>query len=219
LRTTFEDNILKFNTLIAMDQISAKPGRDLRPAEQDPPLVDRDPRLGEPLPPAGPYLLDANTLVALIDPHHCQHRAVRRWFEEQAPPRGWATCPACEALVFAVMGHPDYPGRLGLEAIALRLSVLRCSPGHQVWTESVDLLPREPWLLWQELPGCSALVDLQLLALARSHDGVLVTLGRRLALQALRGSGPSRCWLPLEDVLAAGRHAMQGGVRLRRKQG
>lgn len=158
---------------------------------------------GPPPPVHGSYLLDANTLIALLDPQHVQHRAVRRWFGREAQPRGWATCPSSERVVLAVMSHPDYPGRLTLEEAAMVLWRLRRIPGHAFWPEGVDLFPLPPLVLWDQVPGAGALADLELLAVASKRGGVLVTLGRRLALRGLRGPSRFRHWQPLEPILAA----------------
>jgi predicted nucleic acid-binding protein len=153
----------------------------------------------------GAYLLDANTLVALLDPQHCQHRAVQRWFVREAQPRGWATCPSVERVALAVMTHPDYPGRLELRDAALQLSRLRSSSrsGHAFWSQEVDLLSFPPLVLWDQVLAVGALADLELLELAHRRGGVLVTLGRRLVLNALRGPSRLRHWQPLEPLLAA----------------
>jgi hypothetical protein len=152
-------------------------------------------------PLTGAYLLDANTLVALLDPQHFQHRAVQRWFAREAQPRGWATCASCERVALAVLAHPDYPGRLELRDAAMLLSRLRSQPGHAFWPQEVDLLSFPPLVLWEHVPAVGALADLALLALASGRGGVLVTLGRRLVLEGLRGPSRARHWQPLEPLL------------------
>ncbi|MEB3276372.1 MAG: VapC toxin family PIN domain ribonuclease [Cyanobacteriota bacterium] len=169
----------------------------------------------------GPLLLDPNVLVALLDPQHCQHRPVQRWFAGHAAAQGWATCPASERLVLAVMTHPDFPGRLTLEQAAMRLARLRAWPGHRFWAEAVDLGAFPSPILWTLVPAAGALADLELLALAVVHDGVLVTLGRRVPLQALRGPCRLRHWQPLDDQLRCFPLPSPGpeGARLPPKQG
>ena len=156
----------------------------------------------------GAYLLDANTLIALLDPQHFQHRAVQRWFARDVQqqqrgraPRGWATCPSSERVALAVLAHPDYPGRLTLQEAALRLGRLRSQAGHEFWAEGVDLLRFPPLVLWEHVPAAGTLADLELLELACRRGGVLVTLGRRLVLQGLRGPSRLRHWQPLEPLL------------------
>lgn len=160
-------------------------------------------------------------LVALLDPQHCQHRPVLRWFDSEAAAQGWVTCPASERVVLAVMTHPDFPGRLTLEQAAMRLAQLRGWPGHRFWAEAVDLGAFPSPILWNLVPGPGALADLELLALAVVHNGVLVTLGRRVPLQALRGSCRRRHWRPLEDQLRLGPLPSPGpvGARLPATQG
>ena len=152
--------------------------------------------------PTGPYLLDPNTLIALIDPQHCQHRRLQRWFRAEALPRGWATCASSERTVFQVMSHPHYPGRLELGAVSMRLRQARLWGGHTFWPDAVDPLRQQPLLLWAGVPGCDVMDDLMLLALARHHSGVLVTLGRRLPMEAMWGTGWKPHWLQLEEVLS-----------------
>jgi len=152
----------------------------------------------------GPFLLDANTLVALLDPQHCQHRAVLRWFVREGQLRGWATCPSCERVALAVITHPDYPGRVALRDAALLLSRFRGRhAGHLFWPQEVDLLSFPPLVLWDQVPAVGALADLELLELAHRRGGVLVTLGRRLVMRGLRGPSRFRHWQPLEPLLAA----------------
>ena len=152
--------------------------------------------------PTGPFLLDPNTLIALIDPQHCQHRRLQRWFRAEALPRGWATCASSERTVFQVMSHPHYPGRLELGAVSMRLRQARLWGGHTFWPDAVDPLRQQPLLLWAGVPGCDVMDDLMLLALARHHSGVLVTLGRRLPMEAMWGTGWKPHWLQLEEVLS-----------------
>ena len=152
--------------------------------------------------PTGPFLLDPNTLIALIDPQHCQHRRLQRWFRAEALPRGWATCASSERTVFQVMSHPHYPGRLELGAVSMRLRQARLWGGHTFWPDAVDPLRQQPLLLWAGVPGCDVMDDLMLRALARHHSGVLVTLGRRLPMEAMWGTGWKPHWLQLEEVLS-----------------
>lgn len=170
----------------------------------------------------GRFLLDANTLVALADRQHVQHRAVRRWFEREVHLRGWATCPSVERVALAVMAHPEYPGCLPLRDAGAVLMQQRCCPGHVFWAEEIDLLSAREPVLWQAVPAPGALADLALLALAARHGGVLVTLGRRVPFEGLRGPCLKQHWLRLEALLAtansvaADAHPMvgAGGARL-----
>ena len=66
-------------------------------------------------------LLDANVLIALVDPRHVHHELAHRWFAGSAP-GAWATCPITENGVVRIMAQPTYPNPQPAAAVAARLA-------------------------------------------------------------------------------------------------
>ena len=54
------------------------------------------------------FLLDANVLIALIDPVHLQHNSAHAWFSTVGQ-QAWATCPLTENAALRIIGHARYP--------------------------------------------------------------------------------------------------------------
>ena len=55
----------------------------------------------------GPFLLDANVLIALAWPVHEFHDRVGRWFSRHSR-GGWATCPFTEAAFVRVLSNSAF---------------------------------------------------------------------------------------------------------------
>lgn len=134
------------------------------------------------------FLLDANVLIALGDAHHPHGDAALHFFEVQAVPSGWATCPLTENAFLRILGAPGYPGSLGsTEAARELLRKLTAAPGHQFWPDDHSLLDarRLP-----RLPAAKNLTDVYLLALAVSRHARLATFDRAID-PALVPGGPA----------------------------
>ncbi|MGB7838263.1 MAG: hypothetical protein WBL40_09145, partial [Terrimicrobiaceae bacterium] len=58
------------------------------------------------------YLLDVNTVLALLDPRHVFHDAAHAWLE-RTPGLCWLTCPIVQNGVVRVASQTAYPNRLG----------------------------------------------------------------------------------------------------------
>ena len=118
-------------------------------------------------------LLDASVLIALGDAGHDHEAAALRFFENEAVPGGWATCPITENAFLRILSHPAYPRSLGSPAESRRvLSRLRASPGHQFWPDDISLTDTR---LCPALPASQHLTDHFLLALALKHGGRFAT--------------------------------------------
>lgn len=116
-------------------------------------------------------LADGNVLIALTVTDHVHHDVVTRWFLERQPVV--ATCPITEGtlLRFLVRG-----GVTIAESMAV-LNGLRAQPWHRFWPAD---LPYQTEHL-DGLLGHRHITDAYLVALARRHDGRVVTLDRGLA--------------------------------------
>jgi uncharacterized protein len=132
------------------------------------------------------FLLDANVLIALIDPTHVQHSVAHEWFAEQGQ-RAWATCPLTENGVLRIVGHPRYPNSPGTPALVVRvMSGLRALPGHHFWPDVISLLDSQK-MDATRLLSSSQVTDSYLLALACANQGQLATFDRRLVADAVHG--------------------------------
>lgn len=130
------------------------------------------------------FLLDANVLIALMDPVHIQHDSAHDWFAREGR-AAWATCPLTENAVLRVVGHASYPNSPGSpSAVAPLLIRLRATPGHHFWVNDISALDAKH-LDPERLLTSAQVTDSYLLALARAHGGKLATFDRRLATEAI----------------------------------
>jgi len=130
------------------------------------------------------FLLDANLLIALIDPAHVQHDVAHAWFAEHGQ-AAWATCPLTENAVLRIIGNPRYPNSPGTPAaVAPLVAGLRALPGHSFWPDDISLVDTDQ-LDPARLLSSSQVTDSYLLALARAHGGKLATFDRRLVADAV----------------------------------
>lgn len=131
-------------------------------------------------------LLDANVLIALIDPRHVHHESCHRWFSSRgnAP---WASCAITQNAVLRIVGHPRYPNSPGSPAVVSRiLQELVGHPQHRFWADAPSLLS-----LGHVNPGAlvdsGQITDTFLLALAVQQGGLLASLDQRLSTVAVAG--------------------------------
>ncbi|CAN5772738.1 DNA-binding protein [soil metagenome] len=133
-------------------------------------------------------LLDANVLIALGDAEHEHGAAALRFFENEAVPGGWATCPLTENAFLRILGQSSYPRTPGSAAEARRLLLrLLAAPGHQFWPDDISLSDTRSF---PALPAAKHLTDLYLLALAVKHGGRFGTFDTGLDTSLLPG-GPA----------------------------
>jgi len=130
------------------------------------------------------FLLDANVLIALLDPAHVQHDAAHQWFAATGH-QAWATCPLTENAVLRIIGSARYPNSPGTPAAVAPLMANLCAlPGHVFWPDDVSLLDAET-LDPSRLLHTNQVTDSYLLALARTHGGKLATFDRRMVTDAV----------------------------------
>lgn len=112
------------------------------------------------------HLLDGNVLVALVSDTHVHHAAAQRWFASQRQP--FATCPITQGtLVRLLMSLGD----LRAEEAAQVLAGLTAHPRHRFWPDSIGY----EQVAWTGVMGHRQVTDAYLAALARHHQGRLVT--------------------------------------------
>ena len=121
------------------------------------------------------YLADGNVLIALTVVDHVHHDSTVEWFERSEPEL--ATCPITQGTLLRFLirqGHPAADASAVLEA-------LRSQEWHTFWP---DDLPYDASHLVGVI-GHRQVTDAYLVALARHHQGRVVTLDEGLA--ALHG--------------------------------
>ena len=130
-------------------------------------------------------LLDVNVLLALCDPLHADHDLTHRWFERRKGE--WATCAITENGFIRIASNPAYPNAVAsLEVARTILAQLAKLPGHSFWDCSLSLRSSARFQNLAELKS-GALTDVFLLGLAAEQGGKLVTLDRKIPVQAVRG--------------------------------
>jgi hypothetical protein len=146
-------------------------------------------RVGEqagPWPDArGPWLLDVNVLLALLDPLHTQHARAHAWFA--GTPQRWASCALTQNGALRIMSNRSYTNPVATPGEAVELLAGLCAhPGHRYWPCDLSLLDH-PTIDHGRLLSHAQLTDTYLLALALHHGGQLATFDRRLVSDAVRG--------------------------------
>lgn len=138
-------------------------------------------------------LLDANALIALIDPEHQHHDAAHVWLTENAA-FGFAVCPLVENACLRIVCQPSYPKSLPFDMVRARLRSLRAHEACHFWTDAVSLT--EPTcLVAGVMLAPAAVTDTYLLALAVANEGRLVTFDRRIAWQNVVGASADSLWM------------------------
>lgn len=130
------------------------------------------------------FLLDVNTLLALLDPQHVFHEAAHAW-AESVPAARWLTCPLVQNGVIRVASQSTYPNSLGTAAAVLTVLKSFCeSPRHEFCADDISLLDAAH-LARPELLTPPRITDIYLLALAHHHKARLATFDRRIPADAI----------------------------------
>jgi uncharacterized protein len=132
------------------------------------------------------FLLDVNTVLALLDPQHVFHEFAHTWAEVM-PDSIWMTCPIVQNGVIRVASQPKYPNSLGTaSAVREVLEDFCASPRHEFCPDDISLVD-DGRLARPELFSPSCVTDLYLLALAKQHSAKLATFDRRIPADAISG--------------------------------
>lgn len=130
------------------------------------------------------YLLDLNTLLALLDPQHIHHDAAHHWVET-TPSLRFLTCPLVQNGVIRVASQKAYPNSLGNAAVVHAiLSTFCADPRHKFCPDDISLLAPAHLANPAQLTP-SRVTDLYLLALAKHHGASLATFDRRIPAAAI----------------------------------
>ena len=135
------------------------------------------------------FLLDVNTLLALLDPLHVFHDAAHEWAVRQ-PGARLLTSPLVQNGALRVASQSKYPNNLGTVTAVREVLQAFCSDKrHEYCPDDISLL--DPGhLVRPELLTSAHLTDLYLLALACRHEACLATFDRRIPAEAIAG-GPA----------------------------
>ena len=121
-------------------------------------------------------LLDVNVLLALAWPNHEHHTVAKAWFDREAE-HGWATCVLTQLSFVRLSANPAFcPNPVTPEVAARILKHNTAHPHHRYWNVTPVCEPE-----WFRLArGHQQVTDAGLIAIARHHDGRVVTLDRRM---------------------------------------
>ncbi|WP_322410743.1 TA system VapC family ribonuclease toxin [Microbacterium invictum] len=133
------------------------------------------------------FLLDVNTVIALIDPLHVHHERAHRWFASRAEDtwHTWHTCPIVQNGVVRVVSHPKYPNSQPAPIVMASLSSLAAQAGHEFLPDSVSLLDGS--VHTERLLASSQVTDTYLIHLAASHEVRLATFDTKIVASAVPG--------------------------------
>jgi toxin-antitoxin system PIN domain toxin len=133
-------------------------------------------------------LLDVNVLIALLDLSHQSHPTARRWLSGEIA-AGWASCPLTQNGVIRIFSQPAYPNQVSASEAATLLRAATETPQHEFWTDPVSLLDPQRFDPTR-IHGPRQVTDSYLLGLAVARGKRLVTLDRRIPLDAVHGARP-----------------------------
>lgn len=132
------------------------------------------------------FLLDVNSVLALLDPMHVFHNAAHAWAERHAS-ASWLTCPVVQNGVVRVASQTAYPNSLGTaDAVRQVLQLFCADPRHEFCPDDISLLD-DDHIVRPELMTPARITDLYLLALAHHHGARLATFDRRIPAEAVVG--------------------------------
>ena len=133
------------------------------------------------------FLLDANILIAILDPEHTFHGRCQEWFESTGH-RHWHTCPTTQNGVIRVLSGAGYPsGRQRPNEAIERLESLLPLGRHQFLADKLSMLDRQVFNR-ERLGGTKQVTDTYLLGLAVTAGVTLATTDRRIDAATVFGS-------------------------------
>lgn len=130
-------------------------------------------------------LLDANVIIALLDPDHAFHERAHVWWAANKQ-SGWASCPITENGVIRIMSHPgcSLKARFTPGHLLGQLRQFADQSDHEFWPDGISLRDEKIFAA-ERIHSSSQLTDLYLLALAVAHHGRLVTFDHGIPLSCV----------------------------------
>lgn len=136
------------------------------------------------------FPLDANVLVALLDPMHTQHARAHAWFADSVT--AWASCALTQNGFLRIVSHPRYANPLASPGEAVSVLAEFCArPDHHFWPDDVSLLDAAAADAGRLL-STGQVTDSYLLALVVKHGGRPATFDKRLVTSAVHGGDAVR---------------------------
>jgi len=135
-------------------------------------------------------LLDANVLIALLDPDHVFHERAHAWWAGHDD-AGWASCPVTENGVVRIMSNGRSGERGGVSPAGLigQLATFARETEHRFWPDDVSL--RDATVFAPDrIHGSRPVTALYLLALATTPAGRLVTFDAAIPRSAVPAATP-----------------------------
>jgi uncharacterized protein len=117
------------------------------------------------------HLLDGNVLVALVSHAHVHHAAAQRWFASSSCL--FATCPITQGTLLRLLLRL---GEVAPETALDVLTRLAAHTRHRFWPDTLGYAK----ISWRGVLGHRQVADAYLAALARHHEGKLVSFDRGL---------------------------------------
>ena len=118
------------------------------------------------------FLLDSNVLIALADTAHVHHSAAEHWF--CSTDAAFATCPITQGALLRLLLR--FQAVADIVAVAQVLAGFTRHPRHRFWADTLDYAQ----VRWTGVIGHRQVTDAYLAALARHHQGKLVSFDQGL---------------------------------------
>lgn len=131
-------------------------------------------------------LLDVNVLIALNDQGHIHHTLANQWMDQNIH-LGWASCPLTQNGMLRIMSQTSYPNSQPLKVLIEILRRETQYEQHAFWPDDLSLLD-DAIIDADKLLSPNQLTDAYLLALAVKNKGRLITLDKRIPLNAVNGA-------------------------------
>ena len=116
-------------------------------------------------------LLDANVLIALVDPDHVHHRSAGDWFS--GSDEMFATCPITQGALVRHLLRVDH----SISDIGAAIARIQALPRHEFWPDDVPFTSK----VIAGIVGHRQVTDSYLCHLASGRRARLVTFDRALA--------------------------------------
>lgn len=133
-------------------------------------------------------LLDVNVLIALNDQAHVHHSIANQWMAQHMH-LGWASCPLTQNGMLRIMSQSSYLNAQPLKNLFGMLRRETQHAQHAFWPDDLSLLDATH-IDADKLLSPNQLTDAYLLALAVKNKGRLITLDKRIPLNAVPGATP-----------------------------
>lgn len=134
-------------------------------------------------------LFDVNFLIALFLPSHVHNKSAQRWWDDHED-LGWASCPITENGFVRIVSQPNMGSDLSSAGAIAKLDSAKSRTKHEFWPDSLSLTDTAVFNR-QHILSHKQLTDTYLLALAKKHQGTLVTFDKGIVIASVSGANES----------------------------